>query len=214
MSYWVAVYITPLIPAGFGCFLAKAECAIAQGFARGVGCCIRSCSMVEMSVVLLIPDLRAQWLALCQAIWPGKETGSFHTSHLLKQRLVHKVSCFFPDSVSPWTVATEQHVPIASMFSLETLQGIQLDGPHGCYSYMVWELLICLNPARCFFTFCGINITVFSTARTKFALPISPAAKFYPLGFYLVSVHYLVCLHAPTLQQHRPHLSRLSSSNL
>lgn len=69
----------------------------------------------------------------------GKETGLFLTPHSLKQKIVHKVSHFFPNSVSPWTTATVQFVLIASKFSLETLQRIELSGPHN-YSYTVWEL--------------------------------------------------------------------------
>lgn len=152
------------------------------GLQRGAGSYICPCSVAKVNMVLLAPALRAQWLASHRAIWTGKETGSFLTSHSLKQRLVHKVSSFFPNSVSPWTTATDQHVLIASEFSLEILQGIQLSGPHSCYSYTVWGLLICLNPAKLFFNCCAIDLTLFSTTSMKLAFPISPVAEFDYLG--------------------------------
>lgn len=83
-----------------GFFQQKLGVLWSRSLQRGAGCYIGACSVAKVSMVLLTPVLRAQRLPLCWAIWTGKETGPFFTSHSLKQRLVHKVSCFNPNSFS------------------------------------------------------------------------------------------------------------------
>lgn len=119
---------------------------------------------------------------LVQGHLTGKETGLFLTSHSLKQRTVHKVSRFSPNSFSMDNCRSP-----ACTDSIKVFLG---NPPKDSAQWTTQLFIHCLGMISlnkrdwfCFSLFCDMDLTLLSTTRMQLAFFILLAAKFYSLGF-------------------------------